>query len=155
MFRYKNQSEILIEERRNRLKLEAEHNSLVAPSTIAFVTMAEQGTIDEVTAAENISVFASWQSGVAYTVNALREFEGKLYKCIQAHTSQVDWKPDTAASLWKIAGDPSEEYPLWSQPVGAMDTYNIGDKVTYNGKHYVSEVVGNVWSPDTYGWKEI
>jgi len=154
MFKFKTQKEMLIEERNNRLKLESEHNTLVVPSTVAFVKMAEAGTIDDVTATENITVFSTWQAGVKYEANALREYEGKLYRCIQAHTSQEDWTPSSASSLWKLAGDPAEEYPLWSQPVGAMDAYSIGDKVTYEGKHYVSEADSNVWVPDTYGWCE-
>lgn len=48
-----------------------------------------------------------------------------------------------------------EEWPAWVQPTGAHDCYNTGDKVTYNGKHYVSKLDGNVWSPDAYpaGWE--
>ncbi len=153
MFKYKTQKEMLIEERNDRRKLHSEHNTLIVPSTIAFVKMAEAGSIDDVTATENIAVFAAWQSGVKYEANVLRSYEGKLYRCMQAHTSQEDWTPDNASSLWKLAGDPSEEYPLWSQPVGAMDAYSKGDKVTYNGKHYISEVDNNVWAPDAYGWK--
>ena len=47
-----------------------------------------------------------------------------------------------------------EEWPEWVQPTGAHDCYNTGDKVTYNGQHYVSKINGNVWSPDAYpsGW---
>ena len=48
-----------------------------------------------------------------------------------------------------------DEWPAWVQPTGAHDCYNIGDKVTYNGKHYTSTIDGNVWSPDAYpqGWE--
>lgn len=48
-----------------------------------------------------------------------------------------------------------EEWPAWVQPTGAHDCYNTGDKVTYNGQHYVSKINGNVWSPDAYpaGWE--
>lgn len=48
-----------------------------------------------------------------------------------------------------------EEWPAWVQPTGAHDCYNTGDKVTYNGQHYVSKIDGNVWSPDAYpaGWE--
>ena len=48
-----------------------------------------------------------------------------------------------------------EEWPEWVQPTGAHDAYGVGDKVTYNGKHYVSKIAGNVWSPDAYpaGWE--
>ena len=48
-----------------------------------------------------------------------------------------------------------EEWPAWVQPTGAHDCYNTGDKVTYNGQHYVSKINGNVWSPEAYpqGWE--
>ena len=50
-----------------------------------------------------------------------------------------------------------EEWPAWVQPTGAHDCYNTGDKVTYNGQHYVSKIDGNVWSPDAYpaGWEAV
>lgn len=50
-----------------------------------------------------------------------------------------------------------EEWPAWVQPTGAHDAYNTGDKVTYNGQHYVSKLAGNVWSPEAYpqGWEAV
>ena len=50
-----------------------------------------------------------------------------------------------------------EEWPAWVQPSGAHDAYGIGDKVTFNGKHYTSKIDGNVWSPDAYpaGWETV
>lgn len=53
--------------------------------------------------------------------------------------------------------EPTEEYPEYVQPTGAHDAYNVGDKVTYNGKHYICQMDGCVWSPDTYpaGWEEV
>ena len=53
--------------------------------------------------------------------------------------------------------EPVEEYPEYVQPTGAHDAYNIGDKVTYNGKKYVCKMNGCVWNPDAYpaGWKEV
>lgn len=124
-------------------------------SSIAFVTLAEKGNIDEVTAMENIDLFSPWVSGCAYAVGALRQYEDGLYKCVQAHTSQDDWTPDVATSLWSKAGDPSEEYPAWSQPVGGHDAYSTGNKVTYDEKKWVSTVDGNVWIPGVYGWEEV
>lgn len=121
---------------------------------IAFVVLAENGTIDEVTATEHLSVFSSWEPDVNYVVGNLRTFDGKLYKCIQAHRSQDDWSPDVAVSLWVKAGDPAEEWPEWSQPIGAADAYNSGDKVSHNEKHWISAVDSNVWEPGVYGWTE-
>lgn len=125
-------------------------------SSIAFVIMAENGTIDEVTASEHSDIFAPWEPDVAYTVGALRTYdeEGvvKLYKCIQAHTSQADWTPPATPALWSKAGDPTVEFPEWSQPIGAADAYQVGDKVHHIDSNWVSNTPNNVWEPGVYGW---
>lgn len=53
--------------------------------------------------------------------------------------------------------EPVEEYPEYVQPTGAHDAYKIGDKITYNGKHYECIFDNCVWNPDEYpsGWKEV
>lgn len=82
------------------------------------------------------------------------QYQGILYKCLQAHTAQSDWTPDKAVSLWVRVDDPAIEFPEWRQPTGAHDAYNKGDKVSHNGKHWVSDVDGNVWEPPTM-WSEV
>lgn len=123
-------------------------------TAIAFVVLAESGAIDEVTATEHTDVFAAWEPGVSYIVGNLRTYDNVLYKCVQAHTSQSDWTPPVTLALWAKAGDPAEEWPEWSQPIGAHDAYAAGDKVSHNNKHWVSNVNGNVWEPGVYGWDE-
>lgn len=51
---------------------------------------------------------------------------------------------------------PSDEWPEYVQPTGAYDAYRVGDKITYNGKHYTCVLDGCVWPPDTYpqGYQE-
>ena len=83
------------------------------------------------------------------------QYNGLLYKCLQAHTAQADWTPDTAVSLWVRVDDPSIEFPEWRQPQGSHDAYGKGDKVSHNGKHWQSDVDGNVWEPGVYGWSEV
>lgn len=101
-------------------------------------------------------LFAPWAVPVAYTVGQIRRYtDGKLYKCVQAHTSQADWTPDKTASLWTPVSDPAEEWPEWSQPVGAHDAYSKDAKVSHNGKHWTSTVDSNVWEPGVYGWTEV
>ena len=121
---------------------------------IVFVTMAEAGSIDPVTAAEHADLFAEWAYPIAYTVGQIRRYNGTLYKCVQAHTSQADWTPTAASSLWSKTNDPAEEWPEWSQPVGAHDAYSKGAKVSHNSKHWVSTADANVWEPGVYGWTE-
>lgn len=126
-----------------------------AVNGIVFVTLAEAGSIDTVTAEEHVELFATWAYPADYKVGNLRRYNGRLYKCIGDHTSQADWAPDVAVSLWAPTSDPAEEWPEWSQPVGAHDSYNIGDKVTHNEKKWTSTCDGNVWEPGVYGWEEV
>ena len=78
----------------------------------------------------------------------------QLYVCLQAHTSQADWTPDAASSLFKAVGITEEGYPEWVQPVGASDAYMKDDIVSYEGVLYISLIDNNVWSPVAYpaGW---
>ena len=123
---------------------------------IMFVTLAEAGSIDATTAAEHADLFAPWAVLVNYKAGQIRRYtDGQLYQCLQDHTSQEDWTPDASPSLWKRVADPAEEWPEWSQPVGAQDAYAKGAKVSRNGKHWTSDLDGNVWEPGVYGWTEV
>ena len=106
-------------------------------------------TLDDETALTGVELFPAWVVGKAYAVNDRAQYNGTLYKCIQAHTSQSDWMPSATPALWKTVS--LDEYPEWVQPTGAHDAYNIGDKVTYNGQRYVCTSNANVYAPDVYG----
>lgn len=108
-------------------------------------------TLDDETALTGVELFPTWVVGKAYAVGDRAQYNGTLYKCIQAHTSQTDWMPSATPALWKTVS--LDEYPEWVQPTGAHDAYNIGDKVTYNGQHYVCTSNANVYAPDVYGWQ--
>lgn len=119
----------------------------------------QQASLTDEQAMTVSTLWPEWSAdGVQYAVGAVVQHSGHLWRCAQAHTSQADWTPDTAASLWSaidIAGDGIE---VWTQPTGAHDAYNTGDKVHYPGKSdpvYVSTIDGNVWAPDAYpqGWQ--
>ena len=108
-------------------------------------------TMTDETALTAVELFPAWAIGKAYAVSDRAQYNGTLYKCIQAHTSQADWAPDATPALWKTVS--LDEYPEWVQPTGAHDAYNIGDKVTYNGQHYVCTSNANVYAPNVYGWQ--
>lgn len=118
-----------------------------------LLKVSVEGVDDEV--AVNIpALFDPWTVGETVAADARRYFKAKVYKCIQGHTTQADWTPDVTPALWKEVS--LEDWPEFVQPTGAHDAYNKGDKVSYNGKHYVSAIDGNIWSPDAYpaGWTE-
>lgn len=101
------------------------------------------------------SLFSFWDGdGHPYKVNDHVQYESLLYRCVQAHTSQPEWTPTAASSLWSRAADPGEEWPEWIQPTGAHDAYAKDAKVSHNGKHWTSNVDGNVWEPPTQ-WTEV
>lgn len=135
--------------------IESQLSLQTSATEVVFVTLAEAGTIDAVTAGEHRELFAPWEAGVAYAVGQYRNSGEKLYRCVQAHTSQAGWEPENAPALWAVAADPAEAWPAWSQPTGAHDAYSAGDKVSHNGKRWTSDVDGNVWEPGVYGWSEV
>ena len=112
-------------------------------------------------AVEVATVFDKWESGKDYAVGHFVTYgensvgDPQLYKVVQAHTSQSDWKPSDTASLYSAIGLDDGGYPIWSRPSGAHDAYNAGDVVNYNGAIYRSLIDGNVYSPDEYaaGWE--
>ena len=107
-------------------------------------------TLDDETALTGVELFPAWVVGKAYAVNDRTQYNGTLYKCVQAHTSQADWTPDATQALWVVVS--IEEFPEWVQPTGAHDAYNIGDKVSYNGQRYICTTDANVYAPGVYGW---
>ena len=107
-------------------------------------------------ASDHIWAFPNWSgNSISYQVGDRVQYEGLLYKCLQAHVSQVDWTPSSAVSLWTRVDDPGEEWPEWRQPTGAQDAYPKDYKVSFNGKHWKSLVDANVWQPGVYGWEEV
>jgi chitodextrinase len=118
-------------------------------------------TLTDEKAMEVVAVFDSWEVGKVYAVGDFVTYgengvgDPQLYKCISAHTSQVDWTPDTAVSLFGAIGLDDNGYPVWSQPTGAHDAYNTGDIVNYNGTLYKCMIDGNTYAPDAYpaGWE--
>ena len=116
----------------------------------------------EETAVEIASLYPVWAADKQYKANDIVQYgtnsvgDPQLYLVLQAHKSQSDWLPDATASLYKKMGISESGYPIWTQPLCAVDAYNLGDIVSYNGKLYKSIINANVWSPDTYpaGWEE-
>lgn len=110
---------------------------------------------DAVLLAQPMAMYDEWSAeSVAYTLNDIRQYNGLLYRCVQAHTSQESWTPEAAASLWTRIADPAQEWPEWIQPTGAHNAYAQGARVSHNGKHWISDVGANVWEPGVYGWTE-
>ena len=111
-------------------------------------------SVDDNTALRMVEFYPEWTDGQTYSVGFKVQHGGKLWRCLQAHTSQTGWEPNNAPSLWAKVLIPDENViPEWEQP-DSTNPYSTGDKVTHNGKTWVSDVDNNVWEPGVYGWIE-
>ena len=60
------------------------------------------GTMTDDDAAKNPMLFLPWEADTKYTAGDRRRYDGKVYKCLQAHTSQVGWEPQSVPALWVV-----------------------------------------------------
>ena len=117
------------------------------------------GTLTDEQAIAAPVLFPVWQADVAYKAGDRVRYEGKLYKVLQDHNSQLDWEPISAPSLFaSLLTDEEEPENIlpWVQP-DSTNAYSIGDKVLFEGATYESLIDNNVWSPADYpaGWNLI
>ena len=126
----------------------AEAEAIVA----ALVKLRDSATDEQ---ASSVPVlYPAWRSGVDYVAGQRVLHGGVLYKALQDHTSQDDWTPDAAPSLFAKVLIPDEEtIPEWEQP-DSTNPYSKGDKVMHNGKTWTSDIDNNVWEPGVYGWTQ-
>lgn len=117
------------------------------------IETAVAAVTEDAAALELIALFPLYTTGTAYAAGDRFQCAGKLYRVIQAHTSQADWFPPDLPALYTEIS--VEEYPEWVQPTGAQDAYPLGAKVMHNGKRWTSDVDANVWEPGVYGWTEV
>ena len=126
-------------------------------SEVARLIIAQQINslaVDDNTALRMREFYPEWTTDTDYAAGFKVQYNGTLYKCLTAHTSQPDWTPDAAPSLWaKVLIPDPDTIPEWEQP-GATNAYMAGDKVQHNGKTWVSDVDNNVWEPGVFGWVE-
>lgn len=91
--------------------------------------------VDDNTALRMQEFYPVWQAGTAYTVGFKVQHDGKLFKCLTAHTAQDGWQPSTAtASLWteiceEHSGSADDPIPY------------TGNMALENGKHYEQDGV--------------
>ena len=112
-------------------------------------------TLDDETALDSIELFPAWNDDMDAVKDERYQYGGKLYRCIQSHHTQASWTPDITPALFTEVS--VEEWPEWKRPTGAQDAYNTGDKVTFEGEHYICLIDGNTWSPAEYpaGWQKM
>ena len=87
---------------RRRMVLEEKYRPLTE-SEVSRMLISQQIntlTVDDNTALRMVEFYPEWAENAEYTIGYKAQRNGKLWRCIQAHTSQTGWEPENAASLW-------------------------------------------------------
>lgn len=108
------------------------------------------------------ALYPNWEDledGTTLKVGQRVNYLDVLYNVIQEHQKQSTWNPVDAPSLFaKVLVIDTTVIPEWEQPE-STNGYMMGDKVTHNGKTYLSLVDNNVWEPGAVGseavWEEV
>ena len=109
-------------------------------------------------AAEAKELYPLWAADTAYVVGDKRRSADKLWKCLQAHTSQAEWEPENAPALWaEIA--PAGEYREIKDNMLPTEAFALDEIGWYGEKTnlYKSKMAGNTYTPVTYpdGWEAV
>lgn len=119
---------------------------------ISAVKAMLSSSVENLTDEEALQVavlYPTWISKVGEQVNVGERYwyDGKLYKVVQSHVVQDDWTPDSSTSLFVEVT--IEEWPEFVIPSSA-NPYMAGDKITFDGQHYICVMDNTVWSPSEY-----
>ena len=77
------------------------------PTAYAMRAVIEESvaSLDDETAVTVPSLFTPWKPGEAVNVGDRRYYAPRLYKVVQAHTTQADWTPDAYPQGWEDLGE--------------------------------------------------
>lgn len=99
-------------------------------------------SLDDRTALSAVALYPAWAAGVDYSTGYKAQHGGKLWRCLQAHTSQSGWEPENAASLWTEICETHD---------GTIDDpvpYS-GNMALESGKYYIQDDVIYLCTRDT------
>lgn len=91
-------------------------------------------SVDDNTALRMLEFYPEWAEGQDYTAGYKVQHGGKLWRCVQAHTSQAGWEPENAPSLWT---------EICESHAGTIDDpipYS-GNMALESGKYYIQDYV--------------
>ena len=99
-------------------------------------------SVDDATAVRMVAFYPEWAKDTAYTVGYKVQYLGKLYKVVQAHTSQETWTPDITASLYTRIDEVHDGTKYDPIPYE-------GNMALENGKYYIEGGVTYLCNRDT------
>ena len=127
-----------IEAASRRARLEEASRPLRSEEVLAMLISQQINTlaVDDNMALRMLDFYPEWAAGTAYTVGYKVRRGSKLWRVVQAHTAQVGWEPENAASLWEQinemhAGTMDDPIPYSGNMVLTSGLYYMQDWVIY------------------------
>lgn len=109
-------------------------SSMVQAAVLVAQIQAQNLTDEQAVAVKDI--YPAWDpNGVSYAAEYKVLHDSVLYKCISAHTSQADWAPGVAPSLW-TAVETGEHAGTLEDPIPVPDTVTTAGMEYEKGKYY-------------------
>lgn len=146
-----------IEAESRHMRLEEASRPLSSQDVLAMLIHQQINTltVDDSTALRMLDFYPEWAAGTAYTVGYKVRKDGKLWRVLQAHTSQTGWEPENAASLFEQinethSGTVDDPIPYSGNMALTSGLYYTQDWVIYKCTrdtgnpvyHALSELVG-------------
>lgn len=127
-----------------RAAAEAKHRPISESEVMSMLIKQQINTlsVDDATAVRMTVFYPEWAKDTAYTIGYKVQYLGKLYKVIQAHTSQETWTPDITASLYTRIDEVHDGTKYDPIPYE-------GNMSLYNGKYYSQDGVTYLCNRDT------
>lgn len=114
-------------------------------------------TLTDEQAIEVKELYPLWATDTAYAVDTVIRYEDKLYRCLQAHTSQSDWTPPAVPALW-VEVAPAGEYREIKENMMSTEAFALGEIGWWQTEDnlYKSLIDANVYTPVSYpaGWEK-
>ena len=139
------EAEIAEEKQKIQLaKAEEKSRPLTAEEVTALLIKQKVNTleVDDQTALRMVEFYPEWVAVVAYSAGYKVQRNGKLWRCLQAHTSQEGWEPENVPALWEEICE-THDGSLYD-PI----PYE-GNMALENGKYYSQDGVVYLCSRDT------
>ena len=79
------------------------HRPLTESEVISMLLKQQVNTleVDDQTACRMKAFYPAWAAGVSYAAGYKVQDNVRLWRCLQAHTSQDGWEPENVPALWE------------------------------------------------------
>lgn len=129
-----------------------EREALQSSQLATAVTMyVKSASLPRVQAISVCAFYDEWSGkGVKYTKGQWLRYGDDFAYVEQDHTSQEDWTPEAAPSLYTIFKLAPDGIRIWEQPTRAENAFDTGERCHYpdaDGEVWVSKIDGNTTVP--------